>query len=293
MFVPFHHSHWISSQLHTHPSTKDQTSSSPPIVCSAAMTQRIRPLLLVLFFLDMVSNSVVVCTSRHQYWRPSDGPDGASICLSWRLAVEANNVRAWRTVPTQCLRHVESYMIGGQYDRDINFIIDHVISYLDGVDLSNDGLDAWILDVDDTCISNLIYYKGKRFGCDPYDPDGFKTWALRGGCPAIPGVLRLFNKLISDGFKVFLVTGRDESTFGQATLDNLQNQGFIGYQRLILRSAAYKGQSAVVYKSEIREQLEEEGYRIWGNVGDQWSDLQGNCTGNRTFKLPNPLYFVP
>ncbi|KAI7997448.1 Acid phosphatase 1 [Camellia lanceoleosa] len=170
----------------------------------------------------MVSNSVVVCTSRHQYWRPSDGPEGASYCLSWRLAVEANNVRAWRTVPTQCLRHVESYMTGGQYDREINFIIDHVISYLDGVDLSNDGLDAWILDVDDTCISNLIYYKGKRFG-----------------------------------------------------------------------SAAYKGQSAVVYKSEIREQLEEEGYRIWDNVGDQWSDLQGNCTGNRTFKLPNPLYFVP
>ncbi|KAI7978928.1 hypothetical protein LOK49_Contig624G00003 [Camellia lanceoleosa] len=142
MFVPFHHNHWISSQLHTHPSTKDQTSSSPPIVCSAAMTQRIRPLLLVLFFLAMVSNSVVVCTSRHQYWRPSDGPEGASYCLSWRLAVEANNVRAWRTVPTQCLRHVESYMMGGQYDRDINFIIDHVISYLDGVDLSNDGLDA-------------------------------------------------------------------------------------------------------------------------------------------------------
>ncbi|CAL5420460.1 unnamed protein product [Camellia sinensis] len=58
-------------------------------------------------------------------------------------------------------------------------------------------------------------------------------------------------------------------------------------------STTYKGQSAVVYESEIREQLEEEGYKIWGNVGDQWSDLQGNCTSNRTFKLPNPLYFVP
>jgi hypothetical protein len=59
------------------------------------------------------------------------------------------------------------------------------------------------------------------------------------------------------------------------------------------RTATYKGQSAVMYKSNIRKQLEDEGYRIWGNVGDQWSDLQGNSSGNRTFKLPNPMYFVP
>jgi hypothetical protein len=59
------------------------------------------------------------------------------------------------------------------------------------------------------------------------------------------------------------------------------------------RTAEFIGQSAVAYKSEIRRQLEKEGYRIWGNVGDQWSDLQGECLGNRTFKLPNPMYFVP
>lgn len=59
------------------------------------------------------------------------------------------------------------------------------------------------------------------------------------------------------------------------------------------RTAADKGKGAVVYKSGIRKQLAEEGYRIWGNVGDQWSDLQGDFSGNRTFKLPNPMYFVP
>jgi len=47
------------------------------------------------------------------------------------------------------------------------------------------------------------------------------------------------------------------------------------------------------YKSDVRKQLEEEGYRIWGNVGDQWSDIKGDYLGNRTFKLPNPMYFVP
>ncbi|GLT59618.1 hypothetical protein SLA2020_324260 [Shorea laevis] len=223
---------------------------------------------------------------------PAD-PAAASFCLSWRLAVEANNVRAWRTVPAQCLRYIENYMIGGQYDLDINLILEQILIYVKDIVLSEDGMDAWILDVDDTCISNLFYYKGKRYGCDPYDPVGFKSWAMKGACPAIPGALNLFTSLVEIGFKVFLVTGRDQETLGQVTTGNLHNQGFIGYERLIMRSAANKGQSAVVYKSGVRKQLIGEGYRIWGNVGDQWSDLQGECLGNRTFKVPNPMYFVP
>ncbi|GAV86997.1 Acid_phosphat_B domain-containing protein [Cephalotus follicularis] len=218
---------------------------------------------------------------------------GGSFWLSWRLAVEANNVRAWRTVPSQCLHYLETYMVGGQYDKDLQFTVDQIWSYAHEIFVSGDGMDAWILDVDDTCISNVFYYKGKRYGCDPYDPAGFKAWALMGGCPAIPSVRELFRKLIESGFKVFLVTGRDDEIFRQATADNLHTQGFIGYQRLIMKPASYKGKGAVSYKSEVRKQLMGEGYRIWGNVGDQWSDLQGECVGNRTFKIPNPMYFVP
>lgn len=227
--------------------------------------------------------------------KPPQRLDGGDSCLSWRLAVEANNVRAWRTVPIQCLLYLETYMIGGQYERDVEFIVGEILSYVNGgIVLSEDGKDAWILDVDDTCLSNVLYYKGKRYGCDPYDPSGFRAWAMTGECPAIPAILGLFSKLVNSGFKVFLVTGRDEERLGQVTIENLHNQGFVDYERLILRTAAYKGQGAVAYKSAIRKQLvEEEGYRIWGNVGDQWSDLQGDYLGNRTFKLPNPMYFVP
>jgi hypothetical protein len=190
-------------------------------------------------------------------------PEDASYYLSWRLAVEANNVRAWRTVPSQCLRYVEAYMREGQYDRDLDLIVDQVLSYINEIDPSNDGMDAWILDVDDTCISNLLYYREKRYGyvcmvlyilcplvyirllingvcvlscrCDPFDPAGFKAWALKGGCQAIPAVLGLFNNLVQNGFKVFLITGRDQETLGQVTSDNLHDQGFIGYERLILK----------------------------------------------------------
>ncbi|KAK6118176.1 hypothetical protein DH2020_048077 [Rehmannia glutinosa] len=250
--------------------------------------QRIREA-VVLILLTICSKAA---NSKAHWWRPETG-EAWGYCLSWRLAVEANNIRAWRTVPTECLRHVETYMIGGQYERDVTLIVDNIWNYVDTITLSNDGFDAWILDVDDTCISNLFYYRGKRYGCEPFDPLGFKAWALSGESPAIPDVLRLFNKLVETGFKVFLVTGRDEQTLGQATIENLENQGYFGYQRLILRSGAYKGLSAITYKSAIRKQLVGEGYRIWGNVGDQWSDLQGECAGNRTFKLPNPMYFIP
>ncbi|KAG4952725.1 Acid phosphatase 1 [Glycine max] len=212
--------------------------------------------------------------------------------LSWRLAVETNNAYPWRTVPEKCYNHVQNYISGGQYHNDLEVIVEHILSYASKIPLAGDGMDAWILDVDDTCISNISYYKGRRFGCDPFDSAIFKAWIMKGMCPANPAVQRLFNELIERGFKVFLLTGRDEATLGEITIGNLRNEGFIGYQRLILRSAQYKGQSAVRYKSAIRKEIEGEGYRIWGNVGDQWSDLQGECLGKRTFKLPNPMYFI-
>ncbi|KAJ7950142.1 Acid phosphatase 1 [Quillaja saponaria] len=216
-----------------------------------------------------------------------------SYCLGWRLAVEvANTVRPWRTVPIEFFPDIETYMTGGQYYKDLELIVDQILSYVNDIVLHYDGMDAWVLDVDDTCISNIRYYKGRRYGCDPFDSTTFKAWILKGECPAIPAVLGLFNNLLARGLKVFLLTGRDQETLGKATTDNLHNQGFIGYERLTLRSSAYKGQSAVRYKSEIRKQIEEEGYRMWGNVGDQWSDLQGERLGKRTFKLPNPMYFI-
>ncbi|XP_014515146.1 acid phosphatase 1 [Vigna radiata var. radiata] len=212
--------------------------------------------------------------------------------LSWRVAVEANNVCPWRTVPPRCYQHLQNYMCSGQYERDLNLVVENILIYASQIPLSSDGMDAWILDVDDTCISNVSYYKNKRFGCDPFDSTIFKAWIMKGTCPANPAVKLLFNSLKERGFKLFLLTGRDQATLSTITSNNLHSQGFAGYQRLILRSAEYKGQSAVKYKSAIRKEIEREGYRIWGNVGDQWSDLQGECLGKRTFKLPNPMYFI-
>jgi len=185
--------------------------------------------------------------------------------LSWRVAVEANNVRPWRTVPPQCYHHLQNYMCSGQYERDLNLVVEHILLYASQIPLSPDGMDAWILDVDDTCISNISYYKARRFGyvthclffflytlititimmnktcsCDPFDSAIFKAWIMKGMCPANPAVRLLFNALIERGFKLFLLTGRDQATLSAITTQNLHSQGFVGYQRLILRYSLHK-----------------------------------------------------
>jgi hypothetical protein len=47
------------------------------------------------------------------------------------------------------------------------------------------------------------------------------------------------------------------------------------------------------YKTLTRKHIEQDlGYDIVGNFGDQFSDLNGGFA-DRTFKMPNPSYFLP
>ena len=46
------------------------------------------------------------------------------------------------------------------------------------------------------------------------------------------------------------------------------------------------------YKSLTRQHVQSLGYDIVANLGDQFSDLDGGFS-DRTFKIPNPMYFLP
>jgi hypothetical protein len=50
--------------------------------------------------------------------------------------------------------------------------------------------------------------------------------------------------------------------------------------------------TTIHYKSATRAHIESLGYEIVADFGDQFSDLEGGSSG-RTFKLPNPNYFLP
>lgn len=53
-----------------------------------------------------------------------------------------------------------------------------------------------------------------------------------------------------------------------------------------------KDKSVIPYKSSTRKMIQEKGYTIVVNIGDQFSDLAGGYA-ERVFKLPNPYYFIP
>ena len=120
--------------------------------------------LLLLPHLFLISGAAA---ARPQCFWPGQAPEDAG-CLSWRVMVEANNARGWRTVPEQCVGYVKGYMTRGQYLRDLAGVMEQASAYVDqAADADADGLDAWVFDIDDTCLSNLLYYEGKQFGYIP------------------------------------------------------------------------------------------------------------------------------
>lgn len=62
---------------------------------------------------------------------------------------------------------------------------------------------------------------------------------------------------------------------------------------LLCRDAEDHGKLAIIYKSEKRNDMVKNGFRILGNSGDQWSDILGSSMPTRSFKLPNPMYYIP
>ncbi|PIN26433.1 Acid phosphatase [Handroanthus impetiginosus] len=67
-----------------------------------------------------------------------------------------------------------------------------------------------------------------------------------------------------------------------ARVSNLKNVGYTTWEKLIFNLRRGKSLKA-----------EAAGHTIIGNISDQWGDLIGDSIGNRTFKVPNPMYFVP
>jgi HAD superfamily, subfamily IIIB (Acid phosphatase) len=48
----------------------------------------------------------------------------------------------------------------------------------------------------------------------------------------------------------------------------------------------------IQYKSGTRAYIESMGYEIVADFGDQFSDLEGGYA-DKTFKMPNPNYYLP
>ncbi|KAK8595557.1 hypothetical protein V6N13_000264 [Hibiscus sabdariffa] len=220
----------------------------------------------------------------------SDDDDGV-YCASWHLASETNNADGWTQIPSRCLSYVKYYMTGKRYESDCEVVANFSLAFASTVEMAPDGKDAWVFDIDEALLTNLPYYMDHGFGSEVFNESCWDEWVASAKAPAIPSSLKLYNALKQMGFKIFVLTGRSEHQ-RQDTSKNLELAGYTGWEGLILRGASDGGIPATIYKSERRSVLLNGGYRIHGSSGDQWSDLLGFAVAKRSFKLPNPMYYI-
>jgi predicted secreted acid phosphatase len=179
------------------------------------------------------------------------------------------------------------YHDSGEYEREIREVANAGRDYLKariGEAAKQEKLAA-VFDIDETALSNW----------DAMSDCGFCSYAIQSKLysnahdPAIVPVLELFNYAKKNGVAVFFITGRQNAE-REVTIKNLNEVGYSGWTDLITQRDGNKLQ-ARVFKPEERQQIEDRGYRIVLNVGDQASDLAG-CCAERVLKLPNPFYLV-
>ncbi|KAL6519154.1 hypothetical protein OROGR_018474 [Orobanche gracilis] len=257
-----------------------------------ALIQMGTVLLLLAIDPTLSSRAIIQLPSEKQAAKISSLQAGLDLpCESWKFTVETNNAGIWSRVPGNCVDYVKEYITGERYLSDSEAVSNDALTHAAAVELSANGKDAWVFDIDETLLSNVPYYAANGFGSQEFNEIAFDKWVALSDAPALSASLSFYKELQTLGFTIFLLTGRSEFQ-RNSTEVNLVNAGYTNWNRLILRGDSDQGKHASVYKSERRKEIEDEGYIIHGNSGDQWSDLTGFSVAERSFKLPNPLYYI-
>jgi predicted secreted acid phosphatase len=180
----------------------------------------------------------------------------------------------------------------------------------------HEGIPAIVLDVDDTTLATWNYEIASNWAYNPVTNATYVTGQL---FPAVPGMVATVTQAAHEGYAILYLTGRpavqEAATLGNLTADGVGvDAGYPppttlsdGEDGLFTKpavadypdylEAACAGDpngscTTTHYKSATRAHIESLGYDIVGNFGDQFSDLAGGYA-DKTFKLPNPNYFLP
>ncbi|SHG73197.1 HAD superfamily, subfamily IIIB (Acid phosphatase) [Jatrophihabitans endophyticus] len=160
---------------------------------------------------------------------------------------------------------------------------------------------AILFDVDDTTLNTYSYEIYSNF---VYNPTTNAAFVNGNVFRAVPHVVDLEKYAEARGYTVFFLTGRPEAQ-RSGTIQNLTSEGYdVSSANLYLKDltkpiygscyqpSANRTCTTIQYKSLTRKYIESQGYDIVANFGDQYSDLSGGYA-NRTYKLPNPMYYLP
>jgi acid phosphatase len=180
---------------------------------------------------------------------------------------------------------VKEYYESGKYDEELNEVIKNAREQFQQVEFKENAV--VIFDVDETALNNYGLAELMGFG---YVYEMNKKWNAELKAPAIPQVKELYNFLIEKGAKIVFLTGRNILEY-EVTYKNLKQEGYTVFDTLITQREHENKLSATEFKSSKRKELTEEGLKIIGTVGDQWSDLYGDYHGTQV-KIPNYLYLI-
>ena len=173
------------------------------------------------------------------------------------------------------------------------------------------GTPAIVLDVDDTTLATWNYEIFSNWAFNPTTNATFVNGEL---FPAVPGMVQMATDAAKEGYSIFFLTGRPPTqaaaTIGNLTTDALPPPaihngyptptglftkprfGIDPYPPYLTEACGAVACTTTQYKTATRQHLEATGYDIVANFGDQFSDLNGGFA-DKTFKMPNPNYFIP
>ena len=182
---------------------------------------------------------------------------------------------------------IKEYRSSGRWEADIDRVADDCVA---AAQHARSGVErpAVVFDIDETLLSNWPYLIANDFA--RLTPR-FVEWARRAECPPIEPVKRFFVTMRDAGIACFLITGRREN-LRTVTERNLEHAGLTGWRGIAFRPVADDDPSIVPFKSGERAKIEQQGYTIVANIGDQESDLEGGHALH-VCKVPNPMYLIP
>ena len=182
---------------------------------------------------------------------------------------------------------IRDYRSSGRWEADIRQVADECLAFAEGA-RATVARPAVVFDIDETLLSNWQYQIDNDFARSiPL----FTAWARRAACPPIDPVKHFFVTMRDAGVACFVITGR-RGSLRAATEENLRRAGLDGWQGIAFRPGAYESPSIVPFKSGERAKIEQQGYTIVANIGDQESDLEGGHALH-VCKVPNPMYLIP
>jgi predicted secreted acid phosphatase len=201
-------------------------------------------------------------------------------------------------------------LVDSAYANNTKAVADEILASLP--ETAPDGA-AVVFDVDSTLLSDYANEEDMNFN---YNPTLNGVWVSHHLFPAVPGMPGLLQDLADEGYAIYGITGRPGSQETD-TITNLTEQGYTSdgtdtgtplfdtenlYTKDLANQpwvdctadgSAASACSTVEYKALTRKHIQEtDDVDLLMNVGDQWSDLEGDFAADWT-KVPNPSYYLP